>query len=213
MARNGQGFEITISLDGPDANSVTAHCERGHGRLYRESPDSVEFYDRDQKLKILRDEQERLQAQLTEKDAERTKLMQDLGVASVHVNDSSPYNDQLAKLHSDLNDANEALAQSESKLQSLRSGAGMQVAASDAASSDPGLVALKASLAAKRGALTQGGWPTLTPANSLYRQEMKIRSRQLTRSWPENSRGLQKTATEQITGRHDLRDCAEAGLL
>ena len=198
VARNGQGFEITISLDGPDANSVTA-IVNGVTDAYIAKARSVEFYDRDQKLKILRDEQERLQAQLTEKDAERTKLMQDLGVASVHVNDSSPYNDQLAKLHSDLNDANEALAQSESKLQSLRSGAGMQVAASDAASSDPGLVALKASLAAKRGALTQE-MATLTPANSLYRQD-EDQIKAIDAQLAENSRGLQKTATEQITGR------------
>ena len=198
VARQGQSFEITISLDGSNAQNVT-DIVNAVTDAYIAKTHSVEFYDRDKKLAILRDEQTRLEAQLADKDAQRTKLMQTLGIASVHADDTSPYNEQLAKLQSDLNDANEALAESESKLQSLKSAGAMQVAAGDEASKDPGLAALKSSLTAQRGKLAQD-MATLMPSNPIYRQD-EDQIKTIDQQLAENSKGLQKVATEQITQR------------
>jgi uncharacterized protein involved in exopolysaccharide biosynthesis/Mrp family chromosome partitioning ATPase len=202
VARQGQSFEITISLEGSNAKDVTA-IVNAITDAYIEKASNITFLDRDKKLAILHDEQTRLQTQLADKVTQQTKLLQQLGIASVAADSASPYNDQLAKLHSDLNDADEALAQSQSKLQALQNGGvdmpGMKVAAEDAAATDPGLAALKANLSAERGKLTQE-MAMLTPSNPLYKQDqdqLKAIEAQLA----DNSQKLQKTAREQITAR------------
>jgi succinoglycan biosynthesis transport protein ExoP len=194
VARQGQGFEISITLDGPNADNVT-RIVNAITDAYITKTHDVEFYDRNQKLAILHDEQNRLEAQLTDKDAQRTKLMKALGIASVHVDDTSPYNEQLAKLHGDVNDANEALALAQSKLQSLKTGGGMQAAAADAASSDPGTGALRTNLITQRGKLSQE-MATLTPSNPIYKQD-EDQIKTIDGQLAETSRG----ATEQITQR------------
>ncbi len=202
VSRQGQSFEIKISLEGSNAKDITS-IVNAVTDAYIAKAKSVEFYDRDQKLAILRDTQGNMQKQLADKEAQQTKLLQELGIASVRSEDASPYNDQLAKLHSDLNDATEALNVSESKLQSLLSGGanapGMQVAAQDAAANDPGLASLKASLSAQRGKLIQE-MATLTPSNPIYKQD-EAQLKTIDSQLAENSTGLQKTATEQITRR------------
>jgi polysaccharide biosynthesis transport protein len=202
VARQGQTFEITITLDGSNAENVT-HIVNAVTDAYIAKAHSVEFYDRDQKLAILRDEQSRLQSQIADKETQQTRLLQDLGIASVKTDDASPYNDQLAKLHSDLNDANEALGVSLSRLEALRSGGaddpGMQVAAQDAAATDPGLMSLKTTLSSQRGALIQQ-MATLTPSNPIYKQD-EDQLKSIESQLADNSSRLQQRAKEQITQR------------
>ena len=202
VARMGQGFTVKVSLEGGNANNIT-DIVNAVTAAYIAKAHNVEFYDRDQKLEILHGEEARLQQQLVDKGTQQTKLLQDLGIASVRADDGSPYNDQLAKLHGDLNDAGEALAESESKLEALRRGGsnapGMQVAAADASAQDAGLAALKATLSAQRGTLIQQ-MATLTPSNPIYRQDeeqLKTIDSQLAQS----TQALQGKNTALITQR------------
>ncbi len=202
VTRMGQGFEVKVSLEGGNANNIT-DIVNAVTTAYIAKARDVEFYDRDQKLQILHGEETRLQQQLVDKGMQQTRLLQDLGIASVRPDDASPYNDQLAKLHGDLNDAAEALAESQSKLEALRRGGsdapGMKVAAADAAQLDPGLSALKSTLSGQRGTLIQQ-MATLTPSNPIYKQDeeqLKTIDSQLAQS----TESLQSKNATQITQR------------
>ena len=202
VSRMGQGFEVKVSLEGGNARNIT-DIVNAVTTAYIAKARNVEFYDRDQKLEILHSEESRLQQQLVDKGEQQTKLLQDLGIASVRPDDASPYNDQLAKLRGDLNDATEALNESQSKLEALHRGGpdapGMQVAAADASAQDVGLTSLKATLSAQRGTLIQQ-MATLTPSNPIYRQDeeqLKTIDAQLAQS----TQLLQGRNTNQITQR------------
>ena len=202
VARMGQGFEVKVSLEGGNARNITDIVNAITTAYIAKSRD-VAFYDRDQKLDILHGEEARLQKQLVDKGLQQTSLLQDLGIASVRPEDASPFNDQLAKLHGDLNDATEALGEAQSKLEALRRGGsgapGMQVAAADAAALDPGMTSLKSTLSAQRGTLIQQ-MATLTPSNPIYRQDeeqLKTIDSQLA----QNAQALQGKNATQITQR------------
>ncbi len=202
VARIGQTFEVKVSLDGSNARNV-ADIVNAVTSAYIAKARSVEFYDRDQKLAILNDQQQRLEAQLTDKGRQQTGLLQDLGIGSVRPDDASPYNEQLATLRGDLNTATEQLSESESKLEALRRGGanapGMQVAAADASSLDAGLNALKANLSAQRGTLVQQ-MATLMPSNPIYKQD-QVQLQTIDSQIAQSLESLQVKNTSQITQR------------
>lgn len=198
--RIGESFEAEMSLDGPDPRQVTDMVNT-IAEAYIAKARHEEFFERDQRLAILHDEEVRLQAQLAEKEAAEQQLFRDLGVGSVDAKESSPYNDEISKLHEDLQTATEQLNEAESSLGTLQAGgansSAMQAAAQDVAAVDPGLMALKSSLNTQRGALVQQ-MAGLTPSNPLYKQDEE----QLTSidaQIAKNTAELQKKAIDHIT--------------
>jgi len=200
IERIGESFEAEMSLDGPNPKGVT-DLVNTIAQTYIAKARHEEFFERDQRLAFLRDEEVRMQTQLAQKEAQEQQLFRDLGVGSVDAKQSSPYNDEIAKLHADLQVATEQLNEAQSSLGTLQAGGtnspAMQAAAQDAAATDPGLMALKSSLSAQRGALVQQ-MAGLTPSNPVYKQDEE----QLTSidaQIAKNTAELQKKAVDHIT--------------
>ena len=197
VERIGESFEAEMSLEGPDARSV-ADLVNTIANTYIDKARHEEFFERDQRLAILHDEEGHLQTQLAQKESQEQQLFRDLGVGSVDAKESSPYNDQIAKLHADLQEATEQLNLAESSLGALQAGGvnsnAMQAAAQDVAATDPGLISLKSSLAAQRGTLVQQ-MAGLTPSNPVYKQdEEQLKS--IDAQIAKNTADLQKKAVD-----------------
>jgi succinoglycan biosynthesis transport protein ExoP len=173
IGRLGESFDVEISLDGPEPNMVTDMVNT-ITQTYIDKERHSEFFTRDQQVATLRDEEAHLQKDLATKQTQEQGLLRDLGVGSVKSDESSPYNDALAKLQSDLTEAKEQLNAARSGLASLQSGGanapGMQAAAQDVVTADPALNALKTSLTTQRGTLVQQ-MAGLTPSNPIYKQD------------------------------------------
>lgn len=173
IARLGESFDVEISLDGPEPHQVTDMVNT-ITQTYIEKTRHEQFFERDQQLTILRDEEGSLQKDLASKQNQEQALLKDLGVGSVRSDESSPYNDALAKLNSDYTEAQEQLNAARSNLASLQGGGanapGMQAAAQDVVTADPALNALKTSLMTQRGILVQQ-MSGLTPSNPIYKQD------------------------------------------
>ena len=173
ITRLGESFDVEISLDGPEPHQVTDMVNT-ITKTYIDKAQHEEFFERDQRLATLQDEESTLQKELADKQTQEQQLLRDLGVGSVKSDESSPYNDALAKLHSDLTEAQEQLDASRSNLASLQSGGanapGMQAAAQDLVAADQALNALKTSLSTQRGTLVQQ-MSGLTPSNPVYKQD------------------------------------------
>ena len=198
VARLGESFDVEISLDGPEPRMVT-DVVNTITETYIEKARHEEFFERDQRLAILRDEESNLQKDLASKQTQEQQLLKDLGVGSVKSDESSPYNESLAKLHADYTEAQEQLNAARSSLASLGSGAapGMQAAAQDVVTADPALNALKTSLMTQRGTLVQQ-MAGLTPSNPVYKQDeeqLKSIEAQIAR----NTADLQRRATGHLT--------------
>jgi succinoglycan biosynthesis transport protein ExoP len=171
--RLGSSYDVEISLDGGDPRQVT-ELVNTITDTYVDRARREEYFERDQRLSILHDEEVQLQKELAQKVGQQEQLLRDLGVGSVKADDTSPYNEEITKLETDLTEATEQLNAAKSNLASLQAGGasapGMQAAAQDAAASDPGLTTLKSSLSTQRGILVQQ-MAGLTPSNPIYQQD------------------------------------------
>jgi Mrp family chromosome partitioning ATPase/capsular polysaccharide biosynthesis protein len=173
IARLGTSYDVEVSLEGAEPRQV-ADVVNAITNTYVERARHEEYFERDQRLAILRGEEAHLQAQLETKVGQQEQLLRDLGVGSVQATENSPYNDNIFKLQKDLAQAQEDLNASVSNLKSLQEGGangpGMQAAALEAAKSDPGVAALRSNLGAQRGVLVQQ-MAGLTPTNPVYQQD------------------------------------------
>jgi Mrp family chromosome partitioning ATPase/capsular polysaccharide biosynthesis protein len=173
IARLGTSYDVEVSLEGAEPRQV-ADVVNAITNTYVERARHEEYFERDQRLAILRGEEAHLQAQLETKVGQQEQLLRDLGVGSVQATENSPYNDNIFKLQKDLAQATEDLNASVSNLKSLQEGGangpGMQAAALEAAKSDPGVAALRSNLGAQRGVLVQQ-MAGLTPTNPVYQQD------------------------------------------
>jgi Mrp family chromosome partitioning ATPase/capsular polysaccharide biosynthesis protein len=173
IARLGNSFDVEISLEGSQPRQVT-DTVNAITSTYVDRARHEEYYERDQRLGILRDEETHLQSQLETKVAQQEQLLRDLGVGSVQASESSPYNENIGKLQKDLAQATEDLNAAVSNLTALQAGGanspGMQAAAQEAAKTDPGVASLRTTLSAQRGMLVQQ-MAGLTPTNPVYKQD------------------------------------------
>ena len=167
--RVGTTFQITIALTMNDpqkaasvVNAVTdAFVAKAH---------SEEFYGRDQRLATLRDERSKLQTQLDQRLAEQAKLMDDLGVAQIGVQDNTDntYDSNVKRLNDLLAQAKEQRMAAEAQLNAYRGNA-LNALATDSATTDVGLSTLRQNLEVRRAQLMTA-MNGLTPTNPLYLQ-------------------------------------------
>jgi len=202
VARLGTSFDVEISLDGGDAQQ-SADMVNAITNTYIDRAQQEEYFDRDRRVAILREEEKHLQAQLADKIALQEKLLKDLGIGSVRLTDSSPYNEEIDKLQRDLAEAVQQLNAAKSNLTALQAGAnapGMQAAAEDAAAADPGLTALEQSLTEERGKLVEQ-MSSYTPSNPVYQQdEEQVKS--IDAQLAKTSGELQKKAADHLTHKY-----------
>jgi len=170
----GNTYQIEIGLNGPRPEHL-ADIVNTVTTVYLEKAKSEEFYGRDERLATLKDERNRVQAEIDDLLQEQNKITTALGVAAYSSKGANVYDEDNAKLHSDLTTAHEQRVQAEAQLAALNSGdasapnSALNAAADEAIASDPGLSALKTSLSQKRAQLLDllSG---LTPSNPVRKQ-------------------------------------------
>lgn len=168
--RVGSTFQMSIALTAPSAekaaatvNAVTeAFVAKAHGE---------EFYGRDERLVTLRDERDKLQAQLDQRLAAQAKLMQQLGVAQVSVVDdpANMYDSNVRQMQTALEQARQQRMTAEAQLNAYR-GKALTATAADSATSDVGLSTLRQNLNIRRAQLMQR-MAAFTPSNPEYVQD------------------------------------------
>jgi uncharacterized protein involved in exopolysaccharide biosynthesis len=157
ISRVGTTYQVRISIEGPRpehladiVNIVTA--------TYIDIARKNQFYDRDDRLKALKDERTRVESERDALLKEQDTISRSLGVAALSKG-SNLYDSQNAEIQSDLVKAHEQRIQAEAQLAALNGGDSsapnsvLNAAADEQIASDPGLSALKTSLSAKRAQL------------------------------------------------------------
>ncbi|HEY3990183.1 MAG TPA: hypothetical protein VGM02_12855 [Acidobacteriaceae bacterium] len=162
-------FQISIALtmDDPQKAAATVNAVTD---AFVTKAHSEEFYGRDQRLATLRDERSKLQTQLDEKLAEQAKLMDQLGVAQVGIQESTDntYDANVRHLNDLLAQAKEQRMAAEAQLNAYRGNA-LNAVATDSATTDVGLSTLRQNLEMRRAQLMTA-MNGLTPTNPLYLQ-------------------------------------------
>lgn len=147
----GQTYQVEISIEGPRpehladvVNTLTA--------VYLEKAKSDEFYGRDQRLELLKQEQARIQNERDSLLKEQDEISRALGVAVVGDKGPSTVDQDNAGIQSQLIAAREQRIEAQSKLDALNAGdssasnSALNTAADELISNDPQLLALKAQL-------------------------------------------------------------------
>jgi uncharacterized protein involved in exopolysaccharide biosynthesis/Mrp family chromosome partitioning ATPase len=157
VKRDGQSYQVQITLMGIKPAHL-AEIVNAVTDSYLEAVKGEEFYGRDERLDSLRDARAEVEKELGTKLKEQTDISQTLGVALV-AEGPDQIDTQVAKLRGDLQVAHEQRVQAQAQLAALENGetnapsAALNTAAEELITQDPSLLALKASLSAKRALL------------------------------------------------------------
>ncbi|WP_420236781.1 hypothetical protein ACOBR2_14240 [Telmatobacter bradus] len=169
VVRNGSyQFFIGVSTHNADqaaqlANAIT--------HSYIESTARDQNSGNEQRLTVLHEERDRIQAELAADQAEQDALNKQLGVASVSANNQTPIDEDINRTHAVLVQARTAHDEAEAKLAALNaSSATLDSEADDIVANDPGLTSLKTSLYQRKAALVSQ-MANLTPNHPLYKQD------------------------------------------
>jgi succinoglycan biosynthesis transport protein ExoP len=158
VGRLGMTYQVAIGMYGVHPE-ILAEIVNAVTQSYLAKSKAEEFYGRDERLATLRDTREQLQKDLDQRLQEQAEITRQLGMASVGVASGNPFDTQLMKMRSDLMTAHEQRVQAEAQLTGLQYGdpsapnSALNASADEVIASDPGLMALKSSLAQKRSAL------------------------------------------------------------
>lgn len=158
VERVGQTYQVAVSISGfrPEhladiVNTLTA--------VYVEKAKSNEFYDRDERVNALKEEQKRIQNETDSLLQEQNEISRALGVASATGKDAGAIDEENSKIQSELTSAHAQRIEAEAELQALTSGdssapnSALNSAADEIIASDPGLQALRADLSKHRADL------------------------------------------------------------
>jgi succinoglycan biosynthesis transport protein ExoP len=201
IKRVGLTYQVSITLhrSTPDhladvVNAVT--------QSYLAKAKDEEFYGRDDRLSTLRGTRDDLRKDLDTRIEELSGITKALGVAAIGTEGPNPFDDQLAKMRTDLTTAHEQRVQAEAELSSLKNSdpsvpnAALNAAADELIASDPGLLAMKADLAKKRSALVEQ-LSTLTPNHPL-RKQTEDQLAQINRSLQDMQTDLRRKAAARL---------------
>jgi succinoglycan biosynthesis transport protein ExoP len=174
VKRIGITYQVGITLMGfrPEhlAEIVNAVTDS-----YLAKAKSQEFYGRDERLATLRETRDQIQRELDTKLQEQADITRTLGMATVGSSGSNPFDSELDRMRSELNAAEQQKILAEAQLTSLQSGdssapnSALNATADEIIAADPGLAALKSSLAQKRATLLEQ-LAGLTPNHPLRKQ-------------------------------------------
>ena len=193
--RVGTSYQISVlaHAGSPDQAATIANAV---ANSYIDAARKQERAGDSERLKMLRDESDRVKDELVADRAEQEVLNKKLGVAGVTAGTPNPYDDKIATLRAELVRARAAHDEAASRLVSMQNG-GTAAEANLAADADAGLTSLKNNLNQRRSALiTQ--MANLTPSHPLYKQDEAELS-QIDAALATTSQQLQQKAASNIT--------------
>lgn len=172
--REGGAYQFTISARAGDPEWA-AKIANAATDAYIESASRDERAGDEQRLAMLKEESDRVQAALTADRTEQDTLNKQLGMASISTTVPDHFDEDITQIRGELVKARTDHDAAEAKYSSLGAGKGSTSAAIDAEAdqmiaTDAGLISMKTSLNARRAALiTQ--MANLTPVNPQYKQD------------------------------------------
>lgn len=201
VKRVGMTYQVGIGLYGQRPDNL-AEIVNAVTQSYLAKSKAEEFYGRDERLATLRDTREQIQKELDERLQEQAEITRELGVAEVSTSGANPYDSELVKMRSDLTAAHEARIQAEAQLAALQYGdpsapnSALNASADEVIASDPGLMALKSSLAQKRSALLDQ-LAGLTPNHPL-RKETEAQLAEINQALQDMQTSLRRKAAARL---------------
>lgn len=154
----GATYQVEISILGPRPEHL-ADIANTVANTYLAEAQKNTFYDRDERLSSLKQEQARIQTDTDSLLQEQNTITKALGVASVNGKGANNLDNDNAKIQSDLIVAHEQRIGVEAQLAALNNGdpsasnSALNAAADEVAASDPSLEVLKKSLSQHRADL------------------------------------------------------------
>ena len=154
----GATYQVEISILGPRPEHL-ADIANTVANTYLAEAQKNTFYDRDERLSSLKQEQARIQTETDSLLQEQNTITKALGVASVNGKGANNLDNDNAKIQSDLIVAHEQRIGVEAQLAALNNGdpsasnSALNAAADEVAASDPSLEVLKKSLSQHRADL------------------------------------------------------------
>jgi uncharacterized protein involved in exopolysaccharide biosynthesis len=173
VARVGTSYQVAITAKAADP-VLSAKIANAMAAGIVERSSSEDKAGDAERLAILRDEQDRIQKELSADRAEQESLNTKLGVAAIGTTTPDHYDDDISKTHEELVKARTAHDEATARLISLGGDHGLSSKSLDAeadeiVTSDPGLISMKTSLNQRRAVLiTQ--MANLTPNHPQYKQ-------------------------------------------
>ena len=201
VGRLGMTYQVAIGMYGVHPDTL-AEIVNAVTQSYLAKSKAEEFYGRDERLATLRDTREQIQKELDQRLQEQAEITRQLGMASVGVAAGNPFDTQLMKMRSDLTTAHEQRIQAEAQLTGLQYGdpsapnSALNASADEVIASDPGLMALKNSLAQKRSALLEQ-LAGLTPNHPL-RKETENQLAQIDKALQDMQSELRRKAAARL---------------
>lgn len=173
VVRVGTSYQVAITAKAADP-VLSAKIANAMAAGIVERSSSEDKAGDAERLAILRDEQDRIQKELSADRSEQESLNAKLGVAAIGTTTPDHYDDDISKTHEELVKARTAHDEATARLISLGGDHGLSSKSLDAeadeiVTSDPGLISMKTSLNQRRAVLiTQ--MANLTPNHPQYKQ-------------------------------------------
>lgn len=176
VARVGTGYQISITAKAKSAERA-AQIANAAAASYIESATREMRSGDDQRIQLLQEERERVQAELDADRAEQNDLNKKLGVASLGGAPVDPVDQQIEEVRSELIKARADNDEAAARLMATDRGGAASTAALDAeadelVSADAGMVSMKTALNARRSQLISQ-MANLTPNHPLYKQDQE----------------------------------------
>jgi uncharacterized protein involved in exopolysaccharide biosynthesis/Mrp family chromosome partitioning ATPase len=201
ISRIGTTYQVEISLPGYQPEHL-ADIVNTITKTYLDKAKSEEFYGRDERIAALKEERTRIQTDIDNKLKEQAKISSELGIAAVDGKETNVFDDENGRRRGDLTEARKQHIEAAAQLEALQNGdssepnSALNAAADEAIASDPGLMALKASLSQKRSALLEQ-LAGLT-ANNPIRKQTEEQLAQIEKALQDMQTDLRKKAAARL---------------
>jgi uncharacterized protein involved in exopolysaccharide biosynthesis len=174
IARVTTSYQVSISLQMADPKAAAA-VVNAVAASYLDEVKQQNIIQADQRAQLLAEERRRIEREMESTRAEQAGLSSSLGVASTVGETSNPYDFEIASVRQQLLMARQAHDVSSAQLASLIGGGArttaLAAAADELIGGDAGLASMRASIGARRSALT-GQMAGMKPDNPVYRQDL-----------------------------------------
>ncbi len=192
--RDGNSYQIAVKAQASTAE-LAARMANAVAASYLENQRRQEEYGATTRIKLLQDEQKRVQTLLASDRQELEGVNRQLGVGAITPSTPDPYDQEVSDLRTELAKARSAHDLAAAQLLSSESGAYIGDTENQA-QNDPGLISLKTGLYQRRSALI-AQMAGLTLHHPLYKQDT-IELQQLDKAIDDVTQKLEAAARERI---------------
>ena len=176
VARVGTGYQISITSKAKSADQAAQIANAAAASYIQSATREMRAGD-DQRIRLLREESERVQKELAADRAEQDDLNKKLGVASIASAPVDPIDQQINAVRAELIKARADNDEAAARLMATDNGGASSTAALNAeadelVSADAGMVSMKTALNTRRSQLISQ-MANLTPNHPLYKQDQE----------------------------------------